>query len=93
MKPAALRRAARALIRKEIAPAAARPQQPGGRHRAAARAHRVFGYGLSLDVKNAPMAVVLEDTSPTAADVLAGLWLSPYLSPVAHDARCARPRR
>ena len=42
-----------------------------------------FGYGLSLDVKDVPIAVVLEDPSPTAADVLAGLWLSPYLKPVA----------
>ncbi|MEP6605895.1 MAG: hypothetical protein ABJA60_07225, partial [Nitrosospira sp.] len=24
----------------------------------------IFGYGLSLDVKNAPIAVVLEDPSP-----------------------------
>ena len=26
----------------------------------------LFGYGLSLDVKNVPVAVVLEDTSPDA---------------------------
>lgn len=42
-----------------------------------------FGYGLSLDVQNVPVAVVIEDPSPLAADVLSGLWLSPYLSPVA----------
>lgn len=42
-----------------------------------------FGYGLSLDVQNVPVAVVIEDSSPMAADVLSGLWLSPYLSPVA----------
>ncbi|MBB3180270.1 ABC transporter permease [Variovorax sp. Sphag1AA] len=42
----------------------------------------IFGYGLSLDVKNAPMAVVLEDTSPTAAQAVAGLQLTPYISPV-----------
>lgn len=41
----------------------------------------IFGYGLSLDVRNAPVVVVLDDTSPTAHDVLAGLALSPYLSP------------
>jgi len=50
----------------------------------------IFGYGLSLDVKNAPVAIVLEDPSPGAADVLAGLQLSPVFSPVPvgsmHDA-------
>ncbi|HMN81759.1 MAG TPA: ABC transporter permease [Burkholderiaceae bacterium] len=42
----------------------------------------LFGYGLSFDVKNAPVAVVLEDSSPPARDVLAGLQGSPYLAPV-----------
>ncbi len=42
----------------------------------------LFGYGLSFDVKNAPVAVVLEDGSPTARDVLAGLAGSPFLAPV-----------
>ncbi|MDM0075653.1 ABC transporter permease [Variovorax sp. J2P1-59] len=42
----------------------------------------IFGYGLSLDVKNAPMAVVLEDTSPTAVQAVSGLQLAPYISPV-----------
>ncbi|WP_052494253.1 ABC transporter permease [Nitrosospira sp. NpAV] len=42
----------------------------------------IFGYGLSLDVKNAPIAVVLEDTSPLAVDVIAGLELSAYISPI-----------
>lgn len=42
----------------------------------------LFGYGLSFDVKNAPVAVVLEDGSPAARDVLAGLQGSPYLAPV-----------
>ena len=50
----------------------------------------IFGYGLSLDVKNAPVAVVLEDPSPMAADVVAGLELSAYISPIIvssmHDA-------
>lgn len=50
----------------------------------------IFGYGLSLDVRNAPIAVVLEDPSPMAADVIAGLELSAYISPVVvssmHDA-------
>ncbi|KQU66002.1 MULTISPECIES: ABC transporter permease [unclassified Rhizobacter] len=42
----------------------------------------LFGYGLSFDVKNVPLAVVMEDSSPTARDVVAGLNGSPYLSPV-----------
>lgn len=42
----------------------------------------LFGYGLSFDVENAPVAVVLEDRSPAARDVVAGLHGSPYLVPV-----------
>lgn len=42
----------------------------------------VFGYGLSFDVKHAPVAVVLEDGSPLARDVVNGLEGSPYLAPV-----------
>ena len=38
----------------------------------------LFGYGLSLDVKNVPVAVVLEDPSPDAAELAAGFQLSPY---------------
>lgn len=41
----------------------------------------LFGYGLSFDVTDVPLAVVMEDTSPTARDVVAGLNGSPYLSP------------
>lgn len=40
----------------------------------------VFGYGLSFDIKNAPVAIVSQDTSPTARDVVAGFYLSPYFS-------------
>jgi len=42
----------------------------------------VFGYGLSLDVRNAPLAIVLEDSSPTAHDAVAGFSLSPVFAPV-----------
>jgi ABC-2 type transport system permease protein len=42
----------------------------------------LFGYGLSFDVKNAPVAVVLEDRSPAVRDVLAGFTGSAYLAPV-----------
>ena len=38
----------------------------------------LFGYGLSLDVTNAPVAIVLEDTSPDAMDLAASFQLSPY---------------
>ncbi len=42
----------------------------------------IFGYGLSFDVKNAPVAIVTEDTSPAAQDVVAGFYLSPYFSAI-----------
>lgn len=42
----------------------------------------LFGYGLSFDVKNAPIALVLEDSSPAARDVVAGLQGSRYLYPI-----------
>ncbi len=41
----------------------------------------LFGYGLSFDVKDARVTVVLEDGSPTARDTVAGLRGSPYLAP------------
>lgn len=37
-----------------------------------------FGYALSLDVTNVPVAVVLEDTSPAANELAAGFALSAY---------------
>jgi len=38
----------------------------------------LFGYGLSLDVKNVPIAVVVEDSGPAARELIAGFQLSPY---------------
>jgi pyoluteorin transport system permease protein len=38
----------------------------------------LFGYGLSLDVMNVPVAVVLEDPSPDATELAASFELSPY---------------
>jgi ABC-2 type transport system permease protein len=38
----------------------------------------LFGYGLSLDIKNVPIAVVLEDPSPSARELVAGFQLSSY---------------
>lgn len=42
----------------------------------------LFGYGLSFDVRDAPIAVVLEDRSPTGREVVDGLQGSAYLAPV-----------
>ncbi|MFV0296788.1 MAG: ABC transporter permease [Hyphomicrobiaceae bacterium] len=41
----------------------------------------LFGYGISFDVKNARITVVLEDSSPTARNAVAGLKGSTYLAP------------
>ena len=38
----------------------------------------LFGYGLSLDVTDVPVAVVVEDPSPAAMDLAAGFQLSHY---------------
>ena len=38
----------------------------------------LFGYALSLDVKNVPVAVVLEAPSPTSTELAADFLLSPY---------------
>lgn len=38
----------------------------------------VFGYGLSLDVTDVPVAVVTEDLSPDSLALAAGFQLSPY---------------
>ncbi len=41
----------------------------------------LFGYGLSLDVKNVPLAVVIEYPSSEALELAAGFQLSPYFHP------------
>ncbi len=41
----------------------------------------LFGYGLSLDVKNVPVAVVIEYPAPEAIELAAGFQLSPYFHP------------
>jgi ABC-2 type transport system permease protein len=38
----------------------------------------LFGYGLSLDVKNVKVAVVLEAPSPDITELVSGFQLSPY---------------
>ena len=42
----------------------------------------IFGYGISFDIKRIPIAVVLDDPSPTAFDVVSGIYLSPFFEPV-----------
>ncbi len=41
----------------------------------------LFGYALSLDVRNVPIALVIEDTSADAGEIAAGFQLSPYFAP------------
>jgi ABC-2 type transport system permease protein len=41
----------------------------------------LFGYGLSLDVKNVPIALVIEYPVPEAMELAAGFQLSPYFQP------------
>lgn len=41
----------------------------------------LIGSGISLDVKNVPVAVVIEDNSPTVNDMLSSLDGSDYFSP------------
>src|SRR5579863_3232270 len=40
----------------------------------------LFGYGLSLDVNNVPVAIVLEEPSPAANDLAESFILSPYFA-------------
>jgi len=50
----------------------------------------LFGFGLSLDVRNVPLAVVLEDSSAPAENLLAAFALSPYFRPqVIHSSQAA----
>ena len=42
----------------------------------------LFGYGLSMDVRDAPVAVVLQDSSSASQELIAGLGGSPILHPV-----------
>ena len=40
----------------------------------------LFGYGMSLDVTNVPVALVLEDSSPASTDLASSFELSPYFA-------------
>ena len=45
----------------------------------------IFGFGLSLDVKSAPVAVVRDNSSPVTRDLYIAFKLSPYIKPVMAD--------
>ena len=47
----------------------------------------LFGYGVSLDAEEVPVAVVLEEAGPEASDFLAALEASPYFVPRVTRAR------
>ena len=52
----------------------------------------LFGYGLSLDVKNVPVAIVLEDPSPDAHGAGGPVSAVAAISTPACSPRCRRPR-
>src|SRR5262249_52924596 len=41
----------------------------------------LFGYGLSLDVKDVPIAIVVENPGPDAMELVGSFQLSPYFRP------------
>ena len=45
----------------------------------------IFGFGLSLDVKNVPVAVVRDTSSPVTRDLYTSLARSPYFNPTLVD--------
>ncbi|MSO97950.1 MAG: ABC transporter permease [Rhodospirillaceae bacterium] len=49
----------------------------------------LFGFGVSLDAKHLPMAVVIETSAPEAHDFLASLRATPYLVPQVVENRIA----
>lgn len=53
----------------------------------------LFGYGLSFDVKNVPVAVVMEDSSPMTHEIFNGLQGTTYLSPVRAKSMAEAERR
>ncbi len=48
----------------------------------------IFGYGVTLDLRRVPVAVVIEQSTPDAASLLASFRNSPYFNVIpAHDRR------
>ncbi len=52
----------------------------------------LFGYGISLDVKDARVALVVDDHSPAVMDLLSGLRGSSYITPVPEPSMQAAER-
>jgi hypothetical protein len=52
----------------------------------------LFGYGISLDVKDARVALVVDDHSPAVVDLLSGLPGSSYITPVPEPSMQAAER-
>ncbi|HEX4024997.1 MAG TPA: ABC transporter permease [Steroidobacteraceae bacterium] len=52
----------------------------------------LFGFGLSLDVRNVPVALVVQDPSVDAAGLVASFQLSPYFQPQIEHAMPAAQR-
>lgn len=75
---AARARRIRALVRKEAEQVMRDPGSTGVGIVLPVLLILLFGYGLSLDIKNVPVALVLEDHSPDAVDLAAAFSLSPY---------------
>lgn len=42
----------------------------------------LFGYGVSLDIRHLPVAVVIEDTTPDARNLFESFSNSPYIRPI-----------
>lgn len=51
----------------------------------------IFGYGISLDLKEVPIAIVMEDSSPMARDALAG-FRAQAISPPVRQIPCMKRR-
>ncbi|MCB2226081.1 MAG: ABC transporter permease [Desulfarculaceae bacterium] len=45
----------------------------------------IFGYGVSLDAKRVPLALVVEKSSPAASSLLADFYESPWFRPMRYD--------
>ena len=80
-RPGDKRRRITALIRKEVLQIARDPSSIAMGVVLPLILILLFGFGLSLDVKNVPVAIVQQDNSAAAAELTAGFQLSPYFSP------------
>jgi ABC-2 type transport system permease protein len=74
----ALGRRVRALIKKEVRQIVRDPSSIAMGIVLPVLLILLFGYGLSLDVRNVPVAVVIEDSAPAARELAARFQLSEY---------------